>query len=392
MDVLTYTNTFAPQPKQYISTNNAGAAHRSDIYSVAISKPYTITASGDGYLKFWSNNVTETDSAKENVEELFVHKTGLHHVAVYEDIVETTKMSLVATVSFSGEVFFYIINGSDRSISPLTVDLGTKTNRDAYWAVQWSKDDEGKNHKFAATQATGSTKIWNFEIESLEKVTFTPISTIKPQSKTFATSLDISSSNNLLATGFQNGDVVLTQTDTSKPVYTFHNFGLKGSAQSSSSIRSVKFSPLGTLLAVASDSGSYGNITLYDTVYGENVGSFTIPSHSSQTPVGAYAHEGWVFEIDFNETGEFLASAGYDGKVRVWNVTTREREATLALSPTDFDDEDIAQEDENASSSAIGVKFIKKGTRGGAGGDNNDGLAVISLDRGIRWFREAGGI
>ncbi|CAM9011836.1 unnamed protein product [Wickerhamomyces anomalus] len=367
------------------------AAHKSDIYSVAISKPYTITASGDGYLKFWSNNVTETDVVKENVKEQFVHKTGLHHVAVFEDIVETTKIAIVATVSFSGEIFFFVVNSLDGSIEPLEVDLGTKS-KDAYWAIQWSKDEEGQNHKFAATQATGATKIWTFTIESINKITFSLHGTIAAQTKTFATALDLSSSNNLLATGLQNGDVVLTQTETSKPVYTFHNFGLKGSAQSSSTIRSVKFSPLGTLLAIASDSGSYGTITLYDTVYGENVGSFTIPSHSSQVPIGAFAHDGWVFEIDFNETGEFLASAGYDGRIRVWNITTREREATLALSPTDFDDEDIAAEDENASSSAIGVKFIKKGTRGGAGGDNNDGLVVISLDRGIRWFREAGGI
>jgi len=307
--------------------------------------------------------------------------------------VDTIKVSLVATVSFSGEIFFYMINASDGSINALEVDLGLKTNRDAFWAIQWSKDEEGQSHKFAATQATGAVKIWTFNIESIDKVSFTPLDTVKPQTKKFATCLDLTSSKDLLATGFQNGDVILTQTETGKPVFTFHNFGLKGSTQSSSTIRSVKFSPLGSLLAVASDSGSYGIITIYDTVYGENVGSFTIPSHSSDVPVGVFAHDGWVFEIDFNETGDFLVSAGYDGKVRVWNVTTREREATLALSTTDYDDDDINNEDlENTSSSAIGVKFIKKGTRGSAGGDNNDGLVVISLDRGIRWFREAGGI
>ncbi|CCH44794.1 putative WD repeat-containing protein [Wickerhamomyces ciferrii] len=362
-----------------------------NIYSVAISKPYTITASGDGYLKFWSNHITETDTAKENVKEVFVHKTGLHHVAVFEDFVDTTRIGLVATVSFSGEVFFYIINQTDGSISPIDVQLNGKGNRDSYWAIQFSKDEESKSHKFGATQATGVTKIWSFTIDSLTSATFTIHGEIKPQTKNFATSLDISYNKSLLATGFKNGDVVLTQTETSKPVYTFHNFGLKGSSQSSSTIRSVKFSPLGTLLAVASDSGSYGTITLYDTIYGENVGNFTIPSHSTQVHVGAYAHEGWVFEIDFNETGELLVSSGYDGKIRVWNVTTREREATIALSITDYDDDDIPI-DENATSAAVGVKFIDKGIRGGAGGDSNDGLAIISLDRGIRWFREAGGI
>lgn len=205
----------------------------------------------------------------------------------------------------------------------------------------------------------------------------------------FATALDLSS-NNLLATGFQNGDVVLTQLDTCKPVYTFRSFGSKGLKQNSSTVRSVKFSPLGKLLAVASDSGAYGIITLYDTVYGECVGNFTIPSHSSQTATGAYAHDGWIFEIDFNENGESLLSAGYDGKLRVWNVSTRERESTIILNKTDVDNEEISTED--VKPSATGAKFIKKGTRGGAGGDNNDGIVIISLDKGIRWYREAGGI
>lgn len=352
-----------------------------------------MTASGDGHLKFWSNHVTETDTAKDHVESLFVNESGLHHVDVFEDTIDSKRHVLVATVAFNGSVHFIHVD-QDKKITKLDDSLLPGDVKDAYWAIRWLKHQDGEANKFAATTPTGLTKIWNFTIDGNGVPAFELHGSINSQNKSFATALDLNSSQDLLATGFQNGDVVLTSIGNSKPVYTFHSFGLKGSSQSSSSVRSVKFSPLGKILAVASDSGSYGTISLYDTIYGESIGSFTIPTHSSNASVGAYAHDGWVFEIDFNESGESLVSAGYDGKLRVWNIQTREREATISLSPTDVDDEDIVTEDSDESgvSSAFGVKFIKKGTRGGAGGDNNDGLVVVSKDRGIRWYREAGGI
>ncbi|CDR38337.1 CYFA0S02e00474g1_1 [Cyberlindnera fabianii] len=375
--------------KQFIPVVSAGRAHDADIYSVVVSKPYTITASGDGHLKFWANNVTENDNVKDDCQSVFVHKTGLHHVDVFEDVIDATRIILVATVSFSGEVFFLSVDPSGAVTKLDNVKLDGGKN-DTYWAIKWLKDLDGQKNSFTATQTSGDTKIWNFTVvDGVPK--FEKHGDVKSQSGSFATCLDVSSSQDLLATGYQNGDVVLAHVESSKPVFTFHNFGLKGSTQSSSAIRSVKFSPLGKLLAVASDSGSYGVVTIYDTVYGENIGSFTIPTHSTHVSVGAYAHDGWVFEVDFNESGESLVSAGYDGKVRVWNIKTREREATISLSPTDVNDEDIVNE-EDGICAAVGVKFINKGIRGGAGSDRNDGLVVISLDRGIRWYREAGGI
>jgi superkiller protein 8 len=318
---------------------------------------------------------------------VFIHKTGVHHVDAFQDTIDGERVAIVATVSYSGEIFFLSVNGSGE-ITKLELSLGV--HGDSFWAVKWLKDHLGQRNRFAASQPTGTTKIWDFTIEQ-GVPQFTLHGEIKSQNRSFATCLDLNSEQNLLATGFQNGDVVLTQIETAKPVYTFRNFGLKGSSQSSSTVRSVRFSPLGKILAIASDSGSYGTVTLYDTTYGENVGSLTIPTHSTSISVGAYAHEGWVFEVDFNEAGDSLVTAGYDGKVRIWNIETREREATLNLSPTDVDDEDIVDEEDGVSS-AIGVKFIPKGVRGGAGGDTNDGLVVISLDRGVRWYREAGGI
>lgn len=369
--------------KQFISTATAGKAHEADIYGVVVTKPYTITCSGDGYLKFWDNKVTETDSAKNFVKELFISKSGLHHIDVFEDIIDSIKILLVATVDFSGKIHFVLINDND----PILLNISINENTDAFWAIKFLK----RGSLFAATSPTGFVKIWYFQlIDNL------PIFEIKhkieSQLKSFATSLDLNYEKNLLATGYQNGDIILTNIETSKPVYTFHSFGLKNSNLNSSSVRSIKFSPLGTILAVASDSGSNGNITIYDTEYGENVGNFSVPSHSTQTLVGSSAHDGWIFEIDFNESGESLASCGYDGKVRVWNVATRERVATISLNSTDFENDDIINDEDNNVSSAFGVKYVPKGYRDGAGGDTNEGLVLISKDRGIRWYREAGGI
>lgn len=385
---ITTQQSTAQMSKQFIATATAGRAHEADIYAVAVTKPFTITASGDGSLKLWSNAISETDRAKDFVKSVFVHKTGLHHVDAFQDVTSRgERLITVATTSFSGDLFFYAID-TNGDATPLDISL----KDGSYWAIKWLKDHLGQRHRFAATLSNGSTLIYDLNWqENTNTPVFTKHGEIKAHTTGFATCLDLNSEQNLLATGFQNGDVVLTQLETAKPVYTFRNFGLKGSLQSSSSVRSVRFSPLGSILAIASDSGSYGTVTLYDTTYGENVGSLTIPGHSTSVNVGAYAHENWVFDLDFNESGDSIVTAGYDGLVRIWNLETRERAATLNLSPTDVDDEDIVDE-EDGKCPAIGVRFINKGVRGGAGGDSNDGLVVISLDRGVRWYREAGGI
>ena len=70
-------------------------------------------------------------------------------------------------------------------------------------------------------------------------------------------------------------------------------------------------------------------------------------------------------------------------------METRERVATINVSLSDFGDVEGSEMDNSVVS---GVKFIRKGVRGGIGGDTNEGLCAISFDRGIRWYREAGGI
>ena len=73
-----------------------------------------------------------------------------------------------------------------------------------------------------------------------------------------------------------------------------------------SPIHALAFSPDGKLLAC----GGEGSIGLFDAETGEPRGEFA-------------AHEGNVVALAFAPSGEQLASAGVDGTVRLWNLTSK---------------------------------------------------------------------
>lgn len=421
--------------KVFIPTANVGKAHDADIYSVCVTNPYTITCGGDGYLKLWSNKLPEDGAinAKDHVKSQFVHASGLHHVdALYT--VESHgagTLLIIATVSFSGEIFFYQLSedGLLKEIQLLSKDpLKSKS----FWAIRWGKsEDLALSHRFTAVDVKGNTYVWKFhpftneidetikekkqnrryneqereDISKEENQTeeeweldfhFTYQGEIPSKEPLFATCVSISTVNDLIATGFASGTVIVSQLSTLRPLYTFEGFGIQGINQNSNSVRSIEFSPAGTLLAVANDSGSYGCVTIYETEYGERIGNLTVPTHSGQSNIGSFAHDGWVFDLSFNPTGEFIASCGYDSKLRVWDVKTRERVSTLNISAGDIEiEEDILLQDENGDSlknpPVFSVTFFNKGIRTGMGSETNEGLCCVCMDRSVRWYREAGG-
>lgn len=77
-------------------------------------------------------------------------------------------------------------------------------------------------------------------------------------------------------------------------------------------VRAVSFSPAGTRLAAAGDSK---NIALFDVKHGEQVANLT----------GSSA---WIFSVDWSDTGEYVLSGSFDGKVKVWSVEQRACVAT----------------------------------------------------------------
>lgn len=77
-------------------------------------------------------------------------------------------------------------------------------------------------------------------------------------------------------------------------------------------VRTVAFSPAGTRLAAAGDARI---IALYDVQHGEQVANLT-------------GHMAWIFSLDWSDTGEYLLSGAFDGKVKVWSIDTRTCVAT----------------------------------------------------------------
>ena len=399
--------------KLFIPTTNCGKAHETDIYGLVITNPYTVSCSGDGYLKLWNNKLTEDQLAKDHVIKEFVTPMGLHHVSAFESVESNGETVIIlSAISFDGKIYFYQIDLKEGKLVKLSL-LNADDSKHSYWACQWYISTNPKNpHKFIATTVQGTTKVWNFIIfqePELDTETGEPLSNslvyephfnfqgkINSQTPRFATAVDVSSTQ-LIATGFSDGSVVVSQLSTLRPVYNFEGFGLKGVEESSSTIRDIKFSPAGSLLAVAHDSGSYGCVSLYETEFGERIGNFTVPTHGNQTTIASYAHNGWVFSVSFNSTGEYLASAGYDGKIRIWDTKSRERVSTLNVNATDIEiEEDIVLEDEHGDSlevpPVLAVSFFDKCVRSGMGGSTNEGICCVCSDRSMRWYREAGGI
>lgn len=382
--------------KQYISTVSAAQAHKLDILDVAMTGKYTVTVSSDGCAAFWDNKKDEIHQPLDFVVHKLINEIGIHHVAVFETVPAgvTTKISLFAFGCFDGSIVFYYYTDDD--LDTFTLLDTKKVFADGLWYPGFYKDPESIENYFVVTKANGSAAVYSLDIAVLEQLIITVtdlVGTLSASNITsFPNSLGISSTDALCAVGYSSGDVVVYNLKNLKQEFTFHSTDLQvEEGQGSSSIpRVIEFSPGGTLLAVSRDNQSAGSITLYDVKYGENVGSLTTLSHSAKTTIGGFAHEGWIMGLSFNEDGRLLASCGFDKCVRVWNVELREREATLLINITDL--EDTTQDEDTDTSICSGVTFIKKGVRGGAGGDSNEGLCVVSFDRGVRWYREAGGI
>lgn len=378
--------------KQYISTNTVSPAHSLDVLDVAMTKDFTITVSSDGHAKFWDNDIKENDDPKSKVHSLLIDSSGVHHVNVYENTIHLdgkykhVVVSAFGTFSGAIQVYQYVEDYDTMKMIEIPSELQKNS-----WIPIFYKDPENTQDYMVVVKIDGSIVLYRMTVDT-EGIMFEKQRESTSESS-FPISIDVCSTvDRKLAVGYTNGDVYLYTLENLKLIYTFRSSDVQVSSkgQTSNSIpRVIKFSPGGSILAVARDNQNAGSLTLYDVEYGENVGSLTTPSHSTQSDIGGFAHSGWIMGLSFDYEGKFLASCGFDKCIRVWNLDDKEREATIQLSISDFDN---IEEEEQDVSIASGVTFIRKGIRGGMGGGSNDGLCVVSFDRGVRWYREAGGI
>ncbi|EMG50317.1 Antiviral protein Ski8-like protein, putative [Candida maltosa Xu316] len=308
--------------KQYISTVSASQAHKSDILAVEMTNKYTISISSDGYAKFWDNKQDEVHQPKDFVQSVFIHKSGIHAVSVYENILpsSTLKVTLIAFACFNGSIVFkYYVNDDFTTIQ----DFEIKDFTSKCWIPGLYRDPESKQDFFIVTKTNGTTEVYLLNIteeNGSPSIVFEKSGELKSGTSSFPNSLAICpTENKKCAIGYINGDVLLFDFQTLKLVYTFHSNDLVTSrnSQSTSIPRVLAFSPGGTLLAVARDNQAAGSITLYDVLHGENVGSLAAPSHSAKSTVGGFAHQGWILGLSFDEEGKYLASCGFDKCLRM---------------------------------------------------------------------------
>lgn len=124
----------------------------------------------------------------------------------------------------------------------------------------------------------------------------------------FALSVDLSLDGNMTASGHQNGSVYIFSNTTRRLTHSLTGL-LKP-------VRTLKFSPANRYLAAAGDARI---IALYDTQSGEQIANLS-------------GHASWIMSLDWNWSGEFLVSGGYDGKVKIWSLERRECVATQTES------------------------------------------------------------
>lgn len=179
----------------------------------------------------------------------------------------------------------------------------------------------------------------------------------------FGLCIDISRDGRFTASGHENGGVYVFNNDTGRMLYslpgmypTCNVFHLERNELMGTGlvmpVRTVSFSPAGTRLAAAGDARV---IALYDVQHGEQVANLT-------------GHSAWIFSVDWSDTGEYLLSGSFDGKVKVWSIDQRTCVATH--SETD--------------KTLWSVKWLPKTGR-------SEAFATAGANRSISFYREATG-
>lgn len=128
---------------------------------MAITNKFTVSISSDGYAKFWDNKQDEVHQPKEFVQSVFIDKSGVHAIAVYENTLpnSTLKVTLFSFACFNGSIVFkYYINDDFSTLKDLTdVD---ECSAGKSWNPGFYKDPEAKQDYFIVTRANGTTSVF----------------------------------------------------------------------------------------------------------------------------------------------------------------------------------------------------------------------------------------
>jgi superkiller protein 8 len=311
--------------RAFIVTHSISDAHRSDIFTVAACEAYTITGSGDGDITLWDNGEVNPKPLH-----LLRYKVGIHHLAV-DGIGHT-----LAAVSFDGRLHLFDLK--DLKPKQEFPDI-LKESTDS-WAVALSSDGQF----LAVTTVQGLVNLWDL-------TTGVKLHSLSTNRKGFGLSVALSSDASIVATGHDTGAIYMYSGKTGRLISS-HTGQI-------TAVRSLSFSPLGSFLAVAGDSEK---VSLYSTKSGDHVTDLV-------------GHEGWIFSVQFDETGENLFSVSYDGKSKIWSLEGRNCIATQ----------------NDSSQPLLCGQWFNKGWGSRIIGGVNRGVVTVGIDKTIRWYREAAG-
>ncbi|KAI9706286.1 MAG: superkiller [Bogoriella megaspora] len=315
--------------KQYLTTHTVDDAHPTDIFSIAVTPTQILSASGASTLRIHSTNQPDFPLVQELPG---AHKLGCHHIA-------TAKHNpKAASVGFDGEVKIWKPRENGEWEYEGSISDGNKAGE--LWAIALSED----GRYLASTAYDGRINVWDV---GAERVKIREYET----KGSFGMCIDLlltrkSVDGRFTASGHQNGSIYIFSNETGRMLHS-----LPGLVKP---VRAIAFSPASRLLAAAGDAQI---IALYDVSSGEQVANLT-------------GHTAWVFSLDFNDTGEYLLSGAFDGKVKVWSIETRACVATHS----------------ETGKTVWSVKWLPK-----TASTRNESFATAGANKSISFYREASG-
>ncbi|KUJ12031.1 WD40 repeat-like protein [Mollisia scopiformis] len=308
--------------KQYLTTHTVDDAHVTDIFSLAVTPTQVLSASGASSIKIYS-----TTSPDMPLEQTLTgaHKLGCHH------IVTSRNGHVAASAGFGGEVKIWRISEAGEWAEDGKIVDGN--NAGEIWAIALSEDGQF----LASTTYDGRINVWDV-VDGRKKIR-------EYETKgSFGMCIDMSRDGRFTASGHENGGVYVFNNDTGRMLYSLPGLVMP--------VRTVAFSPAGTRLAAAGDARV---IALYDVQHGEQVANLT-------------GHSAWIFSVDWSDTGEYLLSGAFDGKVKVWSIDQRTCVATHS----------------ETEKTLWSVKWLPKTGR-------SEAFATAGANRSISFYREATG-
>ncbi|KAL7624176.1 Ski complex subunit Rec14 [Parahypoxylon ruwenzoriense] len=323
----------ATMSKQYLTTHTIDNAHITDVFSIAATPTALLSASGSSTLHIHATTQPNIPLVQSLTG---AHKLGCHHIAV------SRNGKIAASAGFGGDVKIWKLadsgTGDWQPFGELDFGKGAGKGAGEIWAVALSEDGQF----LASTTYDGRINVW--DLYGDRSATMREYETGSAGAGTFGLCVDLSRDGKYTASGHQSGAVYVFNNNTGRLQYS-----LPGLVKP---IRTVAFSPAGTRLAAAGDAGI---IAIYDTKHGEHVGNLT-------------GHTAWITSIDWSDTGEYLLSGSFDGKVKVWSI---DRGACVAThSETD--------------KALWAVKWLPKMAR-------NEMFCTAGANRSLTFYREATG-